>query len=101
MMVSYAVILKIIYLLIVVNLQLSEDDSSQPEEANAAMEIAISKNPDVFLANPIRFRITPLTVQQALDRGIIDTVPDAIGLLDPRSPNRAGIYLTGKTSQLQ
>lgn len=42
----------------------------------------------VFLANPVWFRITPLTVQQALDRMIITSYPDD----DSMSPNRASTH---------
>ena len=79
--------------------QFTEDSYRKAEgdvslgDLTAVVEVLISKKQDVFLANPIRFRITPLTVDQALARGVIDTVPDAIGPLNLRSPNRAGMII--------
>ena len=54
------------------------------------LEITIAKNQDVTLANPVTVRITPLTVPEALDRGIIDTFAED----NPLSPNRAGEFIT-------
>ena len=51
------------------------------------LEITIANNQAVTLANPVIVRITPLTVPEALARGIITSfdVDD-----DIFSPNRAG-----------
>ena len=50
------------------------------------LEITIAKNQAVTLSNPVTVRITPLTVPEALVRGIITTFDDD----DSLSPNRAG-----------
>ena len=55
-------------------------------------DVEISKNPGFTLANPVTFRITPLTVQQALDRGIIDSYPTPDD--ENVSPSRAGELLS-------
>ena len=91
---------------VVLEFQLSKDSFRKgegdisPGDLTAVMEVLITKNQDVFLANPITFRITPLTVQQALDNGVIDTVPDEIGPLDRRSPNRAGMNISNNKAVL-
>ena len=54
-------------------------------EGGNMIKVTVSKN--VTLANPVTVRITPLTVQMALDRGIIATFESN----NPYSPNRAGI----------
>ena len=94
-------------LCVVIEFQLSEDDFQKsegelllPTDPTAVVEVLISKNQDVFLANPICFRITPLTVDEALALGVIDTVPDAIGPLDRRSPNRAGMNTSSNKNEL-
>ena len=52
------------------------------------MPVKVSRGTDVTIANPITLRITPLTVDQALSRNLIDesSLP-AISII---SPNRAG-----------
>ena len=64
---------------------MTNDDYHESESAD--LEITIAKNQDVTLANPMTVRITPLTVPEALDRGIITTFDDDDDIL---SPNRAG-----------
>ena len=64
---------------------LAEDDYRESESGD--LEITIEKNQDVTLANPVTVRITPLTVPEALARGIITSFDDD----DILSPNRAGI----------
>ena len=49
------------------------------------LEITVLRNQDLTLANPVTFRIAPLTVPEALARGIINTFDDD----DILSPNRA------------
>ena len=56
------------------------------ESESGDLEITIAKDQDVTLANPVTVRITPLTVPEALARGIITTFDDD----DSLSPNRAG-----------
>ena len=65
--------------------RLSEDDYTQNEEPNAKMEVLIYKGGGIQLANPVYFRVTPLTVEDAIARG-------AISEFEPEnrySPNRA------------
>ena len=55
------------------------------------MEVLITKESGILLANPVYFRITPLTVEDALARGIIGSEfvrdnPDNLF-----SPNRASM----------
>ena len=49
------------------------------------MEILITKGSGIQLANPVYFRVTLLTVEDALARGVIDSFGDE----NPFSPNRA------------
>ena len=70
---------------LVVRLEFAEDECQQKEgEGGNMIKVTVSKN--VTLANPVTVRITPLTVQMALDRGIIATFESN----NPYSPNRAG-----------
>ena len=55
----------------VITFQLSEVDYVQNEEPNATMEVLITKESGIQLANPVYFRITPLTVEDALNRSVI------------------------------
>ena len=48
------------------------------------MPVRVLKNQSTFLANPVTFKLTPLTVAAAQSRGIIGDFPD-----DEISPNRA------------
>ena len=66
--------------------QLSEDDYSATEGSDAEMQITVTKSFDVFIANPVTFMVLPLTIDDALDRGVINA-------FEPQnivSPNRAG-----------
>ena len=49
------------------------------------MEVLITKESGIQLANPVYFRITPLTVDDALARGVIKEFEDE----NMFSPNRA------------
>lgn len=40
------------------------------------MRVRIVKEQSVRLANPVTFTLTPLTIQAALDRGIIASSPE-------------------------
>ena len=64
----------------------SEADYRATEGTNTFMPVIISKEAGVFIANSVEFRITPLTVQQALNQSVIASFEP----LDPNSPNRAG-----------
>ena len=68
-----------------ITFQLSEGDYTQNEEPNALMEVSIIKGSGIQLANPVYFRITPLTVGDALFLGVISEFNDE----NPISPNRA------------
>ena len=57
-------------------------------EDGETADVKISKNRGFTLANPVTFKITSLTVQQALDRGIIDSYPTPDD--ENVSPSRAG-----------
>ena len=69
----------------VITFQLSEGDYTQNEQPNAVMEVLITKGSGIQLANPVYFRITPLTVEDALARGVISEFEPENGY----SPNRA------------
>ena len=53
------------------------------------MPVLIEKDQDITLANPVLFRIIPLTAQQALDQGFI--TPADLPAENPIAPNRAGL----------
>lgn len=59
----------------VITFQFSENDYQTIEEANALVGVQIAKNLDVLLANQVLFRVTPLTVDDALARGVIADFP--------------------------
>ena len=67
-----------------VTIEFSEEDYRESEASD--MEITVARNQEVTLANPVIVRITPLTVEEALDRGIITTFDE----VDILSPDRAG-----------
>ncbi len=52
------------------------------------MPVKVSRGTDVTIANPITLRITPLTVDQALSRNLIDE--SSLPAISFISPNRAG-----------
>ena len=81
-----------IIIIIVATFELAEDDYLQIEGGD--LEIIVLKNKDVTLSNPVTVRITPLTVPEALDRGIITTFDDD----DRLSPNRAGKCINSLTA---
>lgn len=53
---------------------------------DAVMPVRIAKLADVVLANPVTFRVSPLTVEQALDMNVISSFP----FENFRMPDRAG-----------
>ena len=71
----------------VITFGLSEADFLATED-EAIANVKIFKKKKITLANPVTFRITPLTVQQALDRGVIDSYPTPAD--ENVSPSRAG-----------
>ena len=68
---------------------LTEEDYSEREGDTGFMPVIIAKDSDVFIANPIVFRVIPLTVSQAEAQGLIPRLIPAIPD-DQFSPNRAG-----------
>ena len=55
-----------------IELRFSEDDYRATEGRNDVAPVTILKDSAIRLANPVTFRIIPLTVDQAIDQGIID-----------------------------
>ena len=49
------------------------------------MPVRIVKNENTLLANPVELKLTPMTVQQALDKNIITNFHEE----DVKSPDRA------------
>lgn len=81
-----------LYAASVMAFQLSEDDYRRTETTNAMIPVGVVKVQMFSLANPVIFRVTPLTIDDAIARGIISET-------DPRfqrptddvfSPSRAG-----------
>ena len=73
-----------------VNFELSDEDyRSREGDTPGFMPVIISKDSEVFIANPIIFRVIPLTIGEAEAQGlitdVIPTIPD-----NPFSPIRAG-----------
>ena len=71
---------------VAVAFQLSEPEYRESEGLDAMMPVIIAKASDVFLANPVTFMVIPLTVDEALAQGVIESFEAE----DPFSPNRAG-----------
>ena len=71
---------------VVVTLGFEEEDYRATE--GAVMTVNIQK--ETILANPVTFRIAPLTVEEALNRSLIAT--SHFPSEDARSPNRAGEF---------
>lgn len=72
---------------VVVSFSLSEESYAVSEGPNAMMPVRVMKDQNVLLANAVTLRVTPLTVQEALDRMVItDYPPD-----DIFSPERASM----------
>ncbi len=73
----------------------SEGDFREFEgTALGALNVIIARPADITIANPVIFRVTPLTIQQALDQRLITTadLPYEENMLVERfSPPRAGI----------
>ena len=68
-----------------IDFTLSEEDYTQNEEPNAVLDALITKGSGVALANPVYFRASLLTVDDAIARGVISEFEDE----NPFSPNRA------------
>ena len=58
------------------------------------MEVLITKESGIQLANPVYFRVTPLTVEDALNRSVISSEFDRENPDNPFSPNRASKNIT-------
>ncbi len=71
--------------------ELSEGDY-RADEFELSMPVIVSKELSIILANPITIRLTPMTVDQALQEDII--TEDMIGEYNEISPKRAGIRRT-------
>ena len=71
----------------VASFTLSEADFSVSEGVNAMMPVKISKDSLVRLANPVTFRVNPLTVEAALARSLV--VPAISAEIDLDSPIQA------------
>ena len=69
----------------VITFQLSQEEYIKNEEPNAVMEVLIIKGSSIQLANPVYFRVTPLTVNDALARGVIGQYEEE----NRHSPNQA------------
>ena len=71
---------------IVAEFQTTNDDYSI-NERELIMPVRVAKFlPDIRLANPVSLRVTPLTVDEAVRRGIVE---DSIVPNNVNSPNRA------------
>ena len=58
-------------------------------ENQLIMPVLVAKDPSQRLANPVTLRVTPLTVNEAVRRGIVE---DTIVPNNVISPNRARKY---------
>ena len=77
-------------------MRFSEDDYFASEGTNDAVPVRIIKDTNARLANPVTFRVTPLTVDDALAQGVIDNFEAEVGLSEDiieRSPLRASKIL--------
>ena len=60
---------------------------NESESFNAMIPVRITKGPDVQIANPVTFRVSPLTVANALARSL--DVPAEAQVIDIDSPIQA------------
>ena len=74
-----------LHIIIVAEFQTTNNDYFI-NERELIMPVRVAKNPDIRLANPVSLRVTPLTVDEAVRRGIIE---DTIVPKNDISPNRA------------
>ena len=72
----------------VISFVFSESDYRENERTNAVMPVKINMEQNVKLANPVTFRISPLTVADALNRFL--NVPVDAQRINPDSPVQAG-----------
>ncbi len=70
-----------------VTFELSKDHY-RANEFDKFMPVKVSRGTCVTIANPVTIRITPLTVEQALERNLIDE--SSLPVISFISPNRAG-----------
>ena len=71
----------------VISFVFSESDYTEIERTNAVMPVKIYMEQNVKLANPVTFRISPLTVADALNRSL--NVPVDAQRINPVSPVQA------------
>lgn len=88
---------------LVVTIGFVENDFQQNEEPNSMMRVLLRKNG--ILAQPVRFRVTPLTVDDAFSQDIItvDMTREFIPEFpsdNPYSPSKAGKLLQKITNAL-
>ena len=55
-------------LCVVIHFQISESDYVAVEGEDNAVQVRVTRDHDVLLANPVSLRVTPLTVPQAMSR---------------------------------
>ncbi len=55
-----------------------------------ALSVVIQRPQDIFLANPVTLSVSPLTIPQAIARGLLDDEDSD----NPFSPERAGKNIT-------
>ena len=72
----------------VISFVFSERDYRESERTNAVMPVKINLEQNVQLANPVTFKISPLTVADAQSRSL--NVPADAEIINPDSPVQAG-----------
>lgn len=88
---SWTLCMYVIFAYVVVAFEFSEEDFSGREGENSTISVKIRKQHKLSLANEVTLRVTPLTVEMALQNRIISAFRDEALL----SPNRAGKVFTG------
>ena len=86
----FSVVFCIIIVMVGVTFKLSQASYRAIEGPNTMLTVAVSKAPEVFIANNATLMVIPLTVDQALQQGVIDEFEP----LNLFSPNRAGYKLS-------
>ena len=66
------------FFLLAVTFEFTNDDYREREGGTGFMPVIISKDSEVFIANPIIFRVIPLTIGEAESQGLIPNVISAI-----------------------
>ena len=78
----------LLFLETVISFAFSERDYRASERINAVMPVKINLEQNVQLANPVTFKISPLTVADAQSRSL--NVPADAEIINPYSPVQAG-----------